>query len=148
VYTPGAFEFDEVAALRVRLTGGSVAVLASDERPSVSVSRISGRPLAISEPGGMLTAAYQELAPGSSIRAGNVSGNVTPRLPADTSAQVRLKSMPGKITSDFTSLRSARSPASRSVHGKVGAGSGRVSVTSVSGHITLLGRARVESEIR
>lgn len=262
--TPRSFEFDEVRTLRVRLIGGSVAVLASDERPSVSITRISGRPLVISEADGVLTVAYEELtwdhllewlqprphsadvaitvpsgcdvelgvvsaaallsgltggatvksvsggitldgvsgdvtarsvsgdveardidgqvrfesvagdltlargvlrglradsvsgdltadvepAPDSSIRAANVSGKVTLRLPEDLSARVRLNSMSGKINSDFTSLPSVRSPASRSVSGKVGAGSGRVSVTSVSGAVTLLRRAKVESEIR
>jgi DUF4097 and DUF4098 domain-containing protein YvlB len=171
--TPGTFEFDEVRALRVRLIGGSVAVLASDERPSVSITRISGRPLVISEANGVLTSVSGDLTlaggllrglrtdsvsgdltadveptPDSSMRAGNVSGKVTLRLPEDLSAQVRLNSMSGKITSDFTSLASVRSPASRSVSGKVGAGSGQVSVTSVSGAVTLLRRAKVESEIR
>jgi DUF4097 and DUF4098 domain-containing protein YvlB len=89
-----------------------------------------------------------ELAAGGSIKATNVSGKVTLRLPADTDAEVRLNTMSGKIISDFASLRSVRSPASHSVSGKVGAGSGRLSVSSVSGAVTLLRRAKVESEIR
>jgi hypothetical protein len=264
VDSPESFEFDEVTALRVRLIGGSVAVLASDERPSVSVTSISGRPLVISESGGVLTVAYEELswdhllewlrpqshtaevtvtvpvgcdvqlgvvsasalvsglaagatvksvsggitldgvtgdvtarsvsgdvaardidgavrfesvsggltladgnlrslraetvsgdvfahvelAPESSVKVSTVSGKVTLRLPADTDAEVRLNTMSGKITSDFAPLRSVRSPASRSVNAKVGAGSGQLSVTSVSGAITLLRRVKLESEIR
>jgi hypothetical protein len=264
VKSPETFQFDEVKALRVRLFAGSVAVLASDERPSVSVTAIDGRPLVVSHNDGVLTVAYEELswdhllewlrpnshraevmvtvpvgcdvqlgvvsatalvsglsagaavksvsggitldgvtgdvtarsvsgdvsardmdgavrfesvsgdltladgvvrslraetvagdvfadaelAEAGSIQVTNVSGKVTLRLPADTNAKVRLNTMSGKITSDFASLRSTRSPASRSVNGEVGAGSGRLSVTSVSGAVTLLRRAKVESEIR
>lgn len=264
VKSPETFQFDEVKGLHVRLIAGSVAVLASDERPSVSVTTIDGRPLVVSHGDGVLTVAYEELSwdhllewlrPDShyaevtvtvpvgcdvqlgvvsasalvsglsagaavksvsgpitldgvtgdvtarsvsgdvsardidgavrfesvsgdltladgvlrslraetvtgnvfadaelgnagSIQVTNVSGKVTLRLPADTDAKVRLNTMSGKITSDFASLRSTKSPASRSVNGEVGAGSGHLSVTSVSGAVTLLRRAKVESEIR
>jgi hypothetical protein len=264
VDSPESFEFDEVKALHVRLIGGSVAVLASDGRPAVSVTAIDGRPLVIGHSDGVLTVAYEELswdhllewlhphphraevtvtvpvgcdvqlgvvsasalvsglsagatvksvsggitldgvsgdvtarsvsgdvsardvdgavrfesvsgdltladgmlrslraetvggdifadaelAAAGSIQVTNVSGKVTLRLPADTDAKVRLNTMSGKIISDFASLRSVRSPASRSASGEVGTGSGQLSVTSVSGPVTLLQRAKVESEIR
>jgi hypothetical protein len=48
-------------------------------------------------------------------------------------------------------LRSAKQPASHTVSGNVGAGTGRVSVSTMSGSVTLLrrlGREGKESEIR
>ena len=40
---PVALDFDDVRSLKVRLSGGTVAVLASDDKPSVVVSELSGR---------------------------------------------------------------------------------------------------------
>ena len=63
----------------------------------------------------------------------------------------------GPVRSEFGSLRAATSPESHSVSGNLGAGSGNVSVTTVSGAVTLLRRpphaaahaeAEMESETR
>ena len=59
VDAPASLDFDAVTALRVRLIAGSVAVMATGDRPSVAVSDISGRPLQIGqEDDGTLTIAY------------------------------------------------------------------------------------------
>jgi len=63
------------------------------------------------------------------------------RLPAETDAQVHLHSMSGEVRSEFAELRSMSAPASRTVSGSLGAGSGHVSVNTMSGRVMLLRRA-------
>lgn len=58
VDAPTSLDFDAVTALRVRLIAGTVAVVATGDRPSVAVSDISGRPLHVSHEDGTLTIAY------------------------------------------------------------------------------------------
>jgi hypothetical protein len=67
-----------------------------------------------------------------------VAGDVTLRLPADSDAAVRLNTVSGKVATEFDSLRVRKAPASRYVSGNVGAGTGHVSVSTLSGAITLL----------
>jgi len=259
VDAPASLDFDAVSALRVRLIAGSVAVMATDDKPSVVVSDISGRPLQIGHEDGTLTIAYDyeklswermldwlnplhdtaaitvtvpadcpiqlgvvsasavvcglsagasvkgvsgeitldgvtgdvkaetvsgalegrdvdgavrfksvsgglTLADGSlalldaenvsgqisadvtlagqgGMRINTISGDVTVRLPADSDAAVRLRSTGGNVRSEFDSLRSATPYWSHTVSGNVGDGSGSVSVTSVSGAVTLLRRS-------
>ena len=61
VDAPTALDFDDVTELNVRLMGGTVAVLASDDRPSLAISELSGRPLQVSHSGGILTVSYDSL---------------------------------------------------------------------------------------
>ena len=58
---PKTLEFDGVAALRVRVISGTVAVLASDSAPAVDVASLSGQPLLVSHEAGMLTITYEDL---------------------------------------------------------------------------------------
>jgi hypothetical protein len=257
VEAPTSLDFDDVTALQVRLIAGTVAVMATDERPSVVVRDISGRPLQVSYDSGMLTIAYEtlswerlldwlrplhdsvaitvtvpaecpiqlgvvsasavvcglssgasvkgvsgeialdgvtgqvqadtisgalegrdldgavrfksvsgdltladgcltlleadnvsgqiaadvSLAAAGAMRIATISGNVTLRLPADSDTSVRLHSTSGNVHGEFDSLRPTISPGSHTVSGNVGGGSGRVSVNSVSGDVTLLRRA-------
>jgi hypothetical protein len=262
VGAPTKLDFDEVTALNVRLIGGTVAVLASDDRPSLVVSELSGRPLQVAHEGGVLTVSYESLswdgllsflkprkdkvavtitvpadcplqlgvlsasavvsglragaavksmsgaltldavsgevtaetmsgevaardldgvmrfnsmsgaliladgALGSldantmsgqitadvtldatgGIRVGTMSGAVTLRLQADSDAQVHLRSTSGAVRSEFETLRTVQGPGSHTVSGNVGAGTGHVSVTTMSGAVTLLRRATARME--
>lgn len=258
VDTPARLEFDDVTSLKVRAIAGSVAVLATAERASLDISRISGQPLQVSQEDGVLTVSYQDLTwegllgwlrprnhsaemtvtvprdcraevgvvaatavvsgvaartsvrsvsgpitldclagrvdartvagaveaqdlsgqvtfnsvsgdltlaggsldrldartvsgmvtadlhlgrPGD-VRVATVSSDVALRLPAQADARVDLRSTSGRVLSEFGCLRSARDPGSRSVSGTLGAGSGRISVTSLSGRVTLLRRGQ------
>jgi DUF4097 and DUF4098 domain-containing protein YvlB len=69
-----------------------------------------------------------------------VSGDVTLRLPAEAEASVHLHSMSGDVRSEFDGLHRSTMPASHSVSGNLGSGSGHVSVTSMSGRVMLLRR--------
>jgi hypothetical protein len=256
VDAPANLDFDDVTALQVRLIAGTVAVMATDDRPSVVVSDVKGRPLQVGYDSGTLTIAYEtpswerlldwlkplhdsaaitvtvparcpiqlgvvsasavvcglsagasvkgvsgeitldgvtgevqadtisgalegrdvdgevrfksvsgdltladgcltrleadnvngliaadvSLAAAGAMRISTISGDVTLRLPADSNTRVRLHSTAGNVRSEFDSLRTSMSPGSHSVSGSVGGGSGKVSVNTVSGDVTLLRR--------
>ena len=82
-----------------------------------------------------------DLDPLGGVHATTVSGEVTLRIPAETDAQVHLHSMSGGVRSEFAELRSMSGPASHTVSGSLGAGSGHVSVNTMSGRVMLLRRA-------
>jgi hypothetical protein len=262
VDAPTALDFEDVTELNVRLMGGTVAVLASDDRPSIAVSELSGRPLQVSHEAGVLTVTYESLSwdgllaflkprrdsvavtitvpadcliqlgvlsasavvtglhsgaavkgmsgditlagvtgdvsaetmsgevatcdidgdvhfksmsggltlaggsvqslavdtisgqvtadvslsPDADVRVTTMSGEVTLRLPADSDAKVRMQSTSGAVRAEFETLRTVKAPASHTVSGNVGAGTGHVSVTTMSGTVTLLRRAPVGME--
>lgn len=75
------------------------------------------------------------------VRVATVSSDVALRLPAQPDATVSLRSTAGRVLSEFDCLRSAHAPASHLVNGTLGAGSGQISVTTLSGRVTLLKRA-------
>jgi hypothetical protein len=257
IEAPTSLEFDDVTGLRVRLISGSVAVLATDGKPSLDVSSIEGDPLTVTYEGGVLTIAHENLTwegllkwlrpqrhsatvtvtvprkcptqvgvvsatavvsgissrasvksvtggitldgvtgdvdantvsgaleaqgingrlnfrtvsgdltladgwmerldasvvsgdvtadvdldPLGGMQVSTVSGEVTLRLPAEADAQVNLHSLSGDVRSEFPELKRTSAPASRSVSGSLGAGSGHVSVTTMSGRVMLLRRA-------
>ena len=254
---PTSLEFDDMTGLRVRLIGGSVAVLATTGKPTLEVSSVEGDPLNVTYDNGVLTVAHEHLSwegllkwlrpqrhaatvtvsvprkcaaqvgvvsatavmSGISARASvksisggitldgvtgdvdantvsggveaqgingklnfntvsgdltladgwlerldvngvsgdvtadldldplggmqvtTVSGEVMLRLPAEADARVNLHSVSGDVRSEFAELRRSSAPASRSVSGNLGAGSGQVSVTTMSGRVMLLRRA-------
>src|ERR1700734_1870902 len=256
IEAPASLDLDDVTGLRVRLISGSVAVLATDARPSLDVSNISGGPLDVTYEDGVLTISHENLTwegllkwlrpqrhsatvtvtvprkcqtqvgvvsasavmSGISARASvksvsggitldgvtgdvdantvsgaleaqgingklnfntvsgdltlaygwlerqdangvsgdvtadvdldplggmqvtTVSGEVTLRLPAEADAQVNLHSISGDVRSEFAELSRSSAPASRRVSGNLGAGSGHVSVTTMSGRVMLLRR--------
>jgi Putative adhesin len=82
-----------------------------------------------------------DLDPLGGMQVTTVSGEVTLRLPAQADARVHLHSMSGDVHSEFDELKRSSAPASRSVSGNLGAGSGQVSVTTMSGRVMLLRRA-------
>ena len=82
-----------------------------------------------------------DLDPLGGMHVTTVSGEVTLRLPAESDAQVHLHSMSGGVRSEFAELRSMSGPASHTVSGSLGAGSGHVSVNTMSGRVMLLRRA-------
>ena len=61
VDTPVTMDFGDVTELNVRLIGGTVAVLATGDRPSLTVSEVKGRPLRVEHDDGRLTVSYETL---------------------------------------------------------------------------------------
>ena len=88
---------------------------------------------------GSVTADVHLGKPGN-VRVATVSSDVALRLPAAPDARVSLRAASGRVRSEFDCLSSARSAASRSVNGTLGAGTGHISVTTLSGRVTLLRR--------
>src|ERR1700749_384238 len=82
-----------------------------------------------------------DLDPLGGMQVTTVSGEVVLRLPAEADARVNLHSVSGDVRSEFAELRRSSAPASRSVSGSLGAGSGQVSVPTMSGRVMLLRRA-------
>jgi hypothetical protein len=82
-----------------------------------------------------------DLDPLGGMQVTTVSGEVTLRLPAEADAQVHLHSLSGDVRSEFPELKRTSAPASHSVSGSLGAGSGHVSVNTMSGRVMLLRRA-------
>jgi hypothetical protein len=257
IEAPTSLDFDDVTGLRVRLLAGSVAVLATDGKPSLDVASVTGDPLQVTYEDGVLTVSHENLTwegllkwlrpqrhsaavtvsvpracptqlgvvsasavmcgitakasvksvsgeitldgvtgdvdahtvsaaleaqgingklnfnsvsgdltladgwlerldanavsgdvtadidldPLGDMHVSTVSGEVTLRLPAEADAQVHLHSMSGDVRSEFAELRPFSAPASHTVSGSLGAGSGHVSVTTMSGRVMLLRRA-------
>jgi hypothetical protein len=211
IESPTSLDFEDVTGLRVRLIAGSVAVLATDGKPSLDVANITGDPLNVSYEDGLLTISHENLTwegllkwlrphrhsatvtvtvprqcqtqvgvvsatavmsgisakasvksvsggitldgvsgdvtadidldPLGGMQVTTVSGEVTLRLPAEADARVALHSLSGDVRSEFAELRRSGAPASHSVSGSLGAGSGHVSVTTMSGRVMLLRRA-------
>jgi hypothetical protein len=257
IEAPTSLEFDDMTGLRVRLIGGSVAVLATTGKPTLEVSSVEGDPLNVSYENGVLTVAHEHLSwegllkwlrpqrhaatvtvsvprkcaaqvgvvsatavmsgisarasvksvsggitldgvtgdvdantvsgaveaqgingklnfntvsgdltladgwlerldvngvsgdvtadldldPLGGMQVNTVSGEVVLRLPAEADARVNLHSVSGDVRSEFTELTRSSAPASRSVSGSLGGGSGQVSVTTMSGRVILLRRA-------
>lgn len=81
-----------------------------------------------------------------SVQVSTMSGEVTLRLPADSDARIHLHSASGPVRTEFETLRTVKEPVSNTVSGNVGAGSGHVSVTTMSGAVTLLRGASVGME--
>jgi putative adhesin len=86
-----------------------------------------------------------DLDPLGGMHVNTVSGEVVLRLPAEADARVNLHSVSGDVRSEFAELSRSSAPASRSVSGSLGAGSGQVSVTTMSGRVMLLRRAGRET---
>jgi hypothetical protein len=116
----GAVRFNTVSG-ELALANGSVTELHADS--------VKGRvcaDVALGSPG--------------DVKVSTVSGTVALRLPGTTDAEVRLESVSGTIETEFDSLRATAGFGPRRVGGNVGAGTGHVRITTVSGPITLLRR--------
>lgn len=88
------------------------------------------------------------LAPGGALRVTTLSGDVTIRLPASASTEVELRSTAGRVQSDFGGLQAAaRAAGGKALAGSLGSGAGQLTVTTMSGQVTLLkGDQRPEPE--
>jgi hypothetical protein len=114
--------FDEVTALRVRLIAGSVAVLATDGKPTLDVESVQGDPLQVSYEDGVLTITHPNLTWDGLLkwlRPQRHSATLTIRVPKDCTTQLGVVSATAVLSG-------------------IGA---RSSVKSVSGGITLDGLA-------
>lgn len=59
--SPRTLSLGKLAVLRVRVISGSVAVLASDDQPSLEVAQVDGQPLLVTHEAGIVTITYEDL---------------------------------------------------------------------------------------
>jgi hypothetical protein len=103
-----------------------------------SLSRLDAKTIS-----GRITADV-DLAAAASVRAVSASGDVALRLPAATSTRVDLRSVSGRVETTFDELGAARKAGGigggASIAGALGTGAGELSVSTMSGVVSLLRR--------
>ncbi|HEY4461696.1 MAG TPA: DUF4097 family beta strand repeat-containing protein [Streptosporangiaceae bacterium] len=145
----GAITLDGVSGdFDARTVAGDVE--AQDVRGQVTFNSVSGD---LTLAGGSLdrldaktvsgsVTADVDLGKSSRVRVATLSADVALRLPATSDARVDLRSTAGRVLTEFGSLQDGRSAGSHSVTGTLGTGSAKVSVTTLSGRVTLLRRGQ------
>jgi hypothetical protein len=81
-----------------------------------------------------------DLRDGGGLRVSTVSGDVAVRVPASCSARVQLRSTSGQVCSSFDGMDASRGRGPSVVNATLGSGSASVSMTSMTGDVTLLRR--------
>ena len=156
--SPRTLDLGDVAALKVRVVSGSIAILASQDPPSLDVASLAGQPLLVTHEAGILTITYEDLRPGGLLgwlRPQRHSADVTVTVPGDCptqvgvvnasaivsgiSAKISAKSVSGDITLDGV----IGSVDAKTVSGDLEARDidGDIAFNSVSGDLTLAGGA-------
>jgi hypothetical protein len=77
---------------------------------------------------------------GSEIRLETTSGEITVRVREDSDLDVHLHATSGRISSGFWQVEPLGTAGTRTAHGRLGAGTGRLRASAVSGNIALLSR--------
>jgi hypothetical protein len=163
--SPRTLDLGDIAALKVRVISGSVAILATEDEPSLDVSSLAGQPLLVTHEAGILTITYEDLQWDgllSWIRPHRHSADVTITVPvgcptqlgvfnasaivSGISARVSAKSVSGDITLDGVS----GSVDAKTVSGDLEARGldGEIAFNSVSGDLTLAGSALGQLDAR
>jgi len=156
--SPRTLDLPDIAAFRVRVVSGSVAVLASQDPPSLDVTSLTGQPLLVTHEAGILTITYEDLQPGGLLgwlHPHRHSADVTVIVPSGCpttvsvvnastivsgiSANISSKSVSGDITLDGVT----GNVDAKTVSGDVEARGldGDLAFNSVSGDLTLVGGA-------
>src|SRR5262245_45626269 len=154
VDAPTTLDFDGVAALRVRVISGSVAVLPTNGPPRVDVADLTGQPLLVKHEAGILTVTYPDLTWDGLLgwlRPQPHSATITIMVPRGCPTQLGIVSA-SAVVSGISAATSVRSLSGKitldGVTGPVEAGTvsgdveaqgldGRVSFNSVSGDLTV-----------
>lgn len=154
--SPTTIDLPGVAALKVRVVSGSVAILAGEDAPSLDVASLTGQPLLVTHEAGILTITYEDLQWDGLkgwLHPQRHSADVTVTVPAGCptqlgvvnasaivsgiSASISAKSVSGDITLDGVT----GNVDAKTVSGDLEARGidGEVAFNSVSGGLTLAG---------
>lgn len=129
----GALEAQSVTgALRVSTVTGDVTVI-EGSGSAVRAETVSGDMVLDLDPA-------PSGAPPADIRLSSVSGEVAIRLPHPADARVEASTTSGAVSNAFEDLRVGGEWGTKSITGTLGAGSGTLRATTVSGSIALLRR--------
>lgn len=138
VDAPTALDFDHVAALKVRVISGSVAVLSTDDRCCLDIDSISGQPLLVSHEDGILTVSYEDLTWDGLLGwlvPQRHSAVITVTVPGDCPVQLGVVNA-GAIVSGISAKTSVKSVSGNITLDGV---TGSVDATTVSGDIEAQG---------
>ncbi|WP_043727789.1 DUF4097 family beta strand repeat-containing protein [Streptomyces zinciresistens] len=131
----GSLEAQAVTGdLRFNSVSGDVTVVEASGS-SVKADSVSGSMIIDLDPGGP-----------TDIRLTNVSGEIAIRLPAPADAEVEANTASGTISNAFEGLRVHGQWGAHKITGRLGAGTGKLRATTVSGSIALLRRPTAEEE--
>lgn len=118
--------------LRFNSVSGDLTVVEAGS--SVRADSVSGSMIVDLDPAGGPT----------DINLNSVSGEIAIRLPQPADAQVEANTASGTVSSAFEDLRVGGQWGAKRITGRLGAGSGRLKATTVSGSIALLRRPATE----
>ena len=154
--SPTTIDLPGVAALKVRLVSGSVAILGSEDAPSLDVASLTGQPLLVTHEAGILTITYEDLQWDGLkgwLHPQRHSADVTVTVPAGCPTQVGVVNA-SAIVSGISASISAKSASgditldgvtgnvdAKTVSGDLEARGidGEVAFNSISGGLTLAG---------
>jgi len=154
--SPTTIDLPGVAALKVRVVSGSVAILGSEDAPSLDVASLTGQPLLVTHEAGILTVTYEDLQWDGLkgwLHPQRHSADVTVTVPAGCPTQVGVVNA-SAIVSGISASISAKSASgditldgvtgnvdAKTVSGDLEARGidGEVAFNSISGGLTLAG---------
>src|SRR5258705_4243071 len=135
---PATYDFDTVDTLRVRVIGGSVAVLSTSDRACLDIAAVTGQPLVVSHSDGTLTVSYEDLSWDGLLgwlRPDRTSATITITVPKDCPVQL------GVVTASAVVSGIAAATSVKSVSGAITLDgvTGAVDARTVSGDIEAQG---------
>lgn len=133
------YEFDQLASVSgdVHVTGVTGRLHASAVSGDVHVKDVSGT-VSASAVSGDVEVGISRLDGADDMKFNTVSGNVSVMLPSNLDADVDMSSFSGSIKTDFAiEVRSERFGSRNSARGKLGGGTRRLKMSSVSGDLSL-----------
>jgi hypothetical protein len=126
----------------LRVTSGPVAI--SSMRGEVCVTCTSGRVVLLGVQGriraNVVSGPIEVLGCAGEVTLETVSGEITVRVREDSDLSVRLSATHGRVTTDFPDLFADGRWGGTQARGVLGAGTGSLVATAMSGHIALLRR--------
>ena len=139
-------------AIRAKVTSGSIEALglAGDLSMEVTSGEVTmadsaARRVDANVVAGTLTCDLDN-PHGSDIRLHTISGEITVRIREDSDLDVHLQATSGRLSTNFSQLHPEGLGGMRSAHGRLGAGTGQLHASAVSGNIALLSRP-VDTEL-
>jgi len=133
------YDFDGISSVSgdVEISGVTGRVHASAVSGDVRVKNVSGS-VSASAVSGDVEVVVDRLEGGDDMKFSSVSGDVSVKLPASLDADVDMSSMSGSIKTDFAiEVRTEKYGSRSSARAKLGEGSARLKMSSVSGDLSL-----------
>lgn len=133
------YEFDQIASVSgdVHVSGVTGSVRASAVSGDVTIKDVSGT-VSASAVSGDVQVEINSLDGADDMKFNTVSGDVSVMLPSSLDAEVDMSSFSGSIKTDFSiEVRSERFGSRNSAHARLGDGTRRLKMSSVSGNLNL-----------